>query len=320
MQHVTSNTLIIYLFQWVELFLQHYIYQGYHAISHVITLPLGVAVSLYIAVYGYALATGIVSMRLGYFFQHLFRLSMMYLMATQWSYVSSWLVNGVYAITDGLAAAELSANPLHIPTATDIKTALQSTFTQINFIGNQLWRQGNLFSNPSPMLTGLLIWIEGTLLVAIGTCEILIAKMVLAILFTLTPAVALLTLWPALRSVFDRWIGAIITCIFVQVLTTAVLIIGLSLAYTFTTTTMVDRALSGQAGLGLGWAALIIAVLCIVLIFRAQTLAMSLGSLSTGASATLGLATGLGNVVNYSMTITRFGIQSSARINPFRRR
>ena len=100
-----------------------------------------------------------------------------------------------------------------------------------------------------------MVWVEGTVLIAIGTTEILLAKIMLSVLFTVVPVVAVLSIFKPFQPVFDTWVGFIVGFFFVQVLVTAVLVIALSLDYAFSTSTMVTHAVASQRGMGVGWPA-----------------------------------------------------------------
>ncbi len=293
---ITAHTVIIRLFEWIELFLKYYVTQGYQALSDFVSVSLGIVLALYIVIRGYSVVTGIESLSISEFFKHLFKVSMMYFLAMNWGFFSSWIIMGVEAIVDGIAVAELSANPLQLPFAVDLKTALQSTFSQFYWLGSELWKQGGIWSNPSALLSGLMIWAEGSVLIGIGSAEILLAKIMLSILFTIAPIIGVLSIFKPFQGVLDVWIGLIVSFAFLEILITAVLIIALSLAYTVTGSSMMMDSISGLSGVGVGWPMLIIAVLCILMMTRANALSMALGRVSTGASASVGVSTLLGNL------------------------
>ncbi|MBE8215899.1 MAG: type IV secretion system protein [Endozoicomonadaceae bacterium] len=321
MHDVTAHTIIIRLFEWIELFLQYYVIQGYQALSHLISTSLGIILALYIMIRGYSVAMGLESISIATFFKHSLKICFMYFLAMQWHLFSSWLVEGVAAIADCVAAAELSANPLQLPLAYNLKTALQSTFSQFYFLGSELWKQGGLWSNPTALLSGLMIWGEGSLLVGIGTTEILLAKIVLSVLFTIAPLIGILSLFKPFQGVLDAWLGFIISFVFLEILVTAVLIIALSLAYSLTGSHMMQEAISGVSGLGLGWPIFIVAVLCIVMIMRINTLSMALGRVSASTSASANIQQIWGHIWRPATTIFKTSLRATQAIkSPFRRR
>ena len=223
---------------------------------------------------------------------------------------SNYLIQGVTALSDGVVGAALSINLFQLLPDNQLAQALQSTFNQFYWVGNELWKQGHLFSNPGPLLSALMIWLEGTLLIGIGASEILLAKMMLAILFVIAPLVGIFSLFSRLKGVLDAWLGLLISFIFVQILVTAVLMIALSLAYQMMLSDMVQQAIQGVGGLGVGWPLLVISLLCFFMMTRVHALSMALGRVSAGQSFSGGIQT-LMHYVMQSIKLTQKTVRST---------
>ncbi|NCX94392.1 MAG: hypothetical protein EBX40_06930, partial [Gammaproteobacteria bacterium] len=117
----------------------------------------------------------------------------------------------------------------------------------------------------------------GYAMVGLGLFELMAAKVLLSVLFVLTPLMVLFCYFKPFQGLFDRWLGAITGAAFVQVLVTASLAMGITLAtwwlslYKITkTATEIDPLQLGNMGT---LPIIVIGIACIGLILRSAHLA-----------------------------------------------
>lgn len=283
----TYETIVLTTLNEIDLLLHNYVYNGYAAISDYMRIPLGIIATIYLVIFGYSIAMGWVKVSMGNFVKSILKIALIYMVVTEWSWVSQYLVGFVNNLIGGIGDALISASPVHIPGVDGIDGAMQETLIQFTNLGNTLFSDGGL-SNMGAWLQGILMWTFGYLIVGISLFEIILAKVMLAVLFVFTPLIAVFCFFRPLQGTFDRWLGSIVGFALLQLFVIATLALGLSLVYWW----LSAHKISNIIGLGnVGTLpVIIIGMVCIGFVLKAAQLAQNLGGVvsTSAASAMVG--------------------------------
>ena len=277
-------------------------YNGYSAISNFLRAPLGVIASIYLVLLGYGVAVGWVQVHVGSFIRVCLRIGLIYMAATQWSWVSHYLVDGINQIIGGISDAILAAVPVRIPGVDGIDGAMQEVLIEFTKLGSVLFRIGG-WTNLGGWLDGLVVWAFGYILVAVALFQIVLTKILLAILLIFLPLMALGCFFEVLQGVFERWLGAIVGVALLQLFVTAALTVGLSMGYWWVSFHASEQAL--QIGNFGTLPVIIIGVIAIGLIFRVAEFAYAIGGLVIVASHRSGMGAFVGGFLTGRVTRSR---------------
>lgn len=283
----TYSTIVVTTLNEIDLLLHNYVYNGYTAISDYMRIPLGIVATIYLVIFGYGISMGWVKMSMGNFIKAALKIALIYAAVTEWAWVSEYLVGFINNTVGGIGDALISASPVHIPGIDGIDGAMQETLIQFTQLGSTLFKGGGI-SNWGPYIQGLIVWGFGYALIGIGLFEIILAKVMLAVLFIFTPVITVLCFFKPLQGTFDRWLGAIVGFALLQLFVTATLTLGLSLAYWWLAANKVESAINiGNYGT---LPIVIIGLICIGFVLRAAQLAQNLGGVvsTSAASAMVG--------------------------------
>ena len=297
----TYQTIVVSTLNEIDLLLRHYIYNGYVAISNYMRIPLGIVATIYLVIFGYGIAMSWVKTSMGNCIKVTLKIALIYAAVTQWSWISEYFVGLINSIIGGLGDALVSASPVHIPGEGGIDGAMQETLIQFTRLGSTIFSGGGL-SNWGAYFEGMIIWGFGYALIGIGLFEIILAKVMLAVLFVFTPLMVTLCFFKSLQGTFDRWLGAIVGFSLLQIFVTATLALGLSLAYWWLAAHQVESAahLGNYGTLPI----IIIGVICIGFVLKAAQLAQNLGGVvSTSAASAM-----VGGVIGGFMGSTASGV------------
>ena len=279
------TTIIVTTLNEIDLLLHNYVYDGYAAVSSYLRIPLGIVATIYLVIFGYSIAMGWVKISMGNFVKIAFKIALIYVAVTQWAWVSQYLVEFVNTIVGGLGDALISASPIHIPGIDGIDGAMQETLIQFTKLGSVIFSGGGL-SNFGAYLEGMVVWGFGYALVGVGLFEIILAKVMLAVLFVFTPLITILCFFKPLQGTFDRWLGAIVGFALLQLFVTATLALGLSLSYWWLAAHQISSAahIGNKGTLPI----IIIGIICLGFVLKAAQLAQNLGGVvSTSAASAL---------------------------------
>ncbi len=282
-----AYTIIIVLLSEIDKLLQLYVYDGYGALSRYLTIPLGLISTLYIVLLGYATMIGWVQLNIQNLLKSIFKIALIYSAVTSWGFVSEYIVGFINAAIGDLGDAIISASPMKIPAAEGIDGALQVTLIQFTKLSLSIFDTGS-WVNFGGWFDGLLVMCFGYLVVALGVFEIILAKVMLAILFVFIPLMVIFCYFKPFQSIFDRYLGAIVGFALLQLFVTAALALALSVAYWWLSLYMGETALQiGHYGI---WSVIIIGIVCIGIILKAASLAQNLGGIvsTSAASAMIG--------------------------------
>lgn len=293
------QTIVVQTLSEIDLLLKNYVFQGYTGMSHYMRLPLGVISALYITILGYSIMMGWVKVSMGNFVKTALKIGFIYMAVTDWAWVSEYFVGFINGAVGELGDALVAASPIPIPGADGIDGAMQMTLIQFTQLGNKIFSTGGL-SNFGPYLDGIILWGFGYLLVGLGLFEIILSKVMLAILFIFAPLIVVFCYFKPLQGIFDRWIGAIVGFALLQLFVTAALGLGLSLEYWWVAAHVATDAVKiGNMGT---LPIVIVGIIAIGIVSKAAQLAQSLGGNVTSASGSAMVAGMVGGAVGASMS------------------
>ncbi len=295
----TYDHVVLSVLSEVDELLQDYIFNGYSAISNFLRAPLGVIAAMYLVILGYGIAAGWVQMQVGYFIKVCIRIGLIYMAVTQWSWVSQYFVNAINQAIGGMGDAIIAASPVRIPGVDGIDGAMQEVLIEFTKLGSLLFQIGG-WTNLGAWLDGILVWAFGYILIAIALFQIILAKVLLAILFIFTPLMALCCFFKSFHGVFDRWLGAIVSVALLQLFVTAALTIGLSMGYWWVSEHVGQQAL--QIGNFGTLPIIIVDVISIGMIFKAAELAYSIGGIAMTSSSHAMLGGMVGSMIGASIS------------------
>ena len=298
----TYYTIVAKLLAEIDLLLANYVFNGYAAVSAYLRIPLGLVTLLYIVIMGYGIVLGQVQVKVTDFAKSVLKIGFIYMAVTQWGWVSSELIGLVNGAISGLGDALIAASPAHIPGVDGIDGAMQIVLIQFSTIGSKVFQTGGL-SNLGGYLDGFVIWGFGYFIIALALFEIILSKVLLAILFVFTPLIVLFTYFKPLQGTFDRWLGAIIGAALLQLFVTAVLTLALSICYWWSAAHVAMSAL--QIGNFGTLPVVIIGIVSIGMVFKAAHLAQNLGGTVSSLSGSTMVAGMVGGAVGSALTSAR---------------
>lgn len=275
------DDIVVNLLTQIDLLLRNFVYNGYSALSSYLTTPLGIIASIAVAFFGISIMMGWVQMKMSEFSKMVIKIALIFAAVTQWSFVSEHFIGLINSAIGGLGDALISASPVHIPGVDGMDGALQLVLIQFTKLGAELFNTGG-FSNIGGWFDGTLVWGFGYVMIAIGLFEIILAKVMLAVLFVFTPLITIFCYFKPFQPIFDRWLGAIIGFALLQLFVTATLGLALSIVYWWLGAHIAESALHiGNYGT---LPIIIIGGVCIGLIVKAASLAQNLGGIVTSSS------------------------------------
>lgn len=283
----TYDTIVASTLTEIDGLLKYYVYNGYSAISEYMRIPLGVIATIYLVIFGYSIAMGWIKISMGNFVKSVLKIALIYMAVTEWAWISEYLVGFINNVIGGIGDALIGASPIKIPGVDGIDGAMQETLIQFTTLGNALFKDGGI-TNLGPWLQGILMWGFGYLIVGVGLFEIILAKVMLAVLFVFTPLISAFCFFKPLQGTFDRWLGSIVGFALLQLFVIATLALGLSLAYWWLGAHTVTNILQlGNVGV---LPVIIIGMICIGFVLKAAQLAQNLGGVvsTSAASAMVG--------------------------------
>jgi type IV secretion system protein VirB6 len=237
------------------------------------------------------------------------KVGLIYAAVMDWGFVSSYLVDFVNEAVGGLGDALITASPVHMKGVAGLNGALQSVLTIFTQMGMKVFGIGGI-TNIGPWVSGILIWGFGYLFVGIGLFEIILAKVMLAVLFVFTPVIVLFCYFKTFHGVFDRWLGSIVGFALLQLFVTAALTLSVSIAYWW-----IEKNILGSKATDIGnagtWPVVIIGITSIGLILKAAHLAQNLGGSVSSASASALVGGMIGGAIGTSLPMSQSGMKIS---------
>lgn len=298
------SNVIDQVFSLLDQDLNSYIYNGYNALAGHLQYPLGLAFVLYFTILGLSLSQGWIELSFGVFTKAVIKVGLIYLFAMHWSNFSEYAVHGIQDSAGQIGGWLVNASPISIPGGgTGVNGALQSVLNEVARVGAWVWDRGSI-SDWGPYFTSMCIWFFGLCSLVIAIIEIILAKLMLAVLFSLAPLFIGFTLFKPTQGMFDRWVGSISGFALFLIMIPAVVTLGLS----FVQLVVQDQYATQAANITLvDWIPIMIAgILNLVLILKVSDYAKSIGgSISSGSGSSM-LAGAVGGFIGGSFSSVGF--------------
>lgn len=282
----------------VDSLLTNYVQYGYQGMVDYLEAPLGAAIVLFFVCYGIAISQGWIKGSVAGLTRSLFKIGTIYFVGMNWGNFSAYIYNLFYNGASEIGAAILTASPIKFASTgtIGINNALQLVLVEIWEISQWIFDSGGAF-NPGPWVGGILLGLVGLLLVGIALLEVIIAKCMLSILFVTAPLFIAFTLFDATQAFFDRWLGACVGYASLMIFVCAGLGIVISLDQWILADMYVDQA-AHVKWIDTG-TAILVTWICIGIIKRIATLAMTIGGTVTTISADEMIAGTVGGALSW---------------------
>jgi len=289
------------LFTELDVLLHQYVFHAYQALAHYLRVPLGLAMVLYIVLMGLSITQGWVKLSMGNFVKSSLKLALIYTAAMHWGWFSHWVIDLINQGAGQIGDVLIDATPVPMPhlAGTGINGAMQSVLIEFSKIGAWVWDQGS-WHNMGPCFTAMLIWGFGYALILVAVFELVLAKIMLAVLFAVAPLFIGFTVFKPTHPFFDRWLGACVGFGLLMIFVSSMLALALSIAQWAIAGTYVAHA----ANLSLvGFVPImIVGFMGVGIILKAAQLAQAIGGTITTTSGSLLLAGAIGGAVGSSMS------------------
>ena len=293
----TYMTIIVELFKELQLLLNHFVYDAYTALVSYLKVPLGLAVVLYISLLGVSISQGWVKLSMSNLTKSAVKIGLIYLAAMNWGWFSHYVMALFNQGASQLGAVLMEATPIPLPhfAGEGIEGAMQSVLIEFVKIGAWLWAMSSWHSF-SPCFTAILIWGFGFAMILVAIFELVLAKIMLAILFATAPLFIAFTLFKPTHGFFDRWLGACVGFSLLTIFVSSILVLTLSICQWAVGETYLNHA----AGISLvGFIpVMVVGSLGIGITLKAAHLAQSIGGTVTTSSGSALLAGIVGGAIS----------------------
>jgi type IV secretion system protein VirB6 len=283
------SNVILGLTKQIDRLTTNFVHEGYNALVNALTAPLASLSVLFIIITGYGITRGIIKAPMQELVNFAFRLGIIYLFAMNWEFFSSYLV-ALFVTGSGELGSALMKSTHLLPTSftgNGVMGGLQSVFNEVIRAGASVAQKAT-FRHPGPLLSSLLIYLSGLLVVGAALIELVIAKLMLSVCLVTAPLFFILTLFDKTRSFFDRWLGAVVGFSLVFVFVSSLVSLCMSLIH-WSVAGYAEHA--SQEMLSVGWVPiLLVAAFCLAALSQAAHIAKSIGGTchTAGGSAMVG--------------------------------
>ena len=297
----TYMTVVEKLFTELDVLLNNYIFHAYNALAAYLKTPLALAMVLYIVMMGLSITQGWIKLSMGNLVKSALKLALIYTAAMSWGWFSYYVVALISQGAGQLGDVLISATPVPMPhfAGTGMNGAMQSVLIEFTKIGKWIWDSGS-WHNMGPCFTALIIWGFGYTLILVALFELVLAKIMLAVLFATAPLFVSFTLFKPTHSFFDRYLGACVGFGLLMVFVSSMLALALSISQWaiagIYTTHAAKVSLVGFVPI------MIVGFIGIGIILKAAQLAQGIGGTVTTTSGSTLLAGTIGGAVGSALT------------------
>ena len=227
----TYMTIIDKLFTELDVLLSNYVFDAYNALAGYLKAPLGLAIVLYIVLMGLSITQGWVKLSMGNLVKSSIKLALVYMAAMNWGWFSQHVVELINKGSGQIGDVLISATPVPIPhfAGTGINGAMQSVLIEFTKIGVWVWNRGSWHAL-GPCFAAIVIWGFGYALILVAVFELVLAKIMLAVLFATAPLFVGFTLFKPTHGFFDRWLGACVGFGLLMIFVSSMLALALSIS------------------------------------------------------------------------------------------
>ena len=214
--------------------------QGYTALlapGGSFTTALTIALTIYVAIFGYRLMLGLSSLSLGELVPHFIKIGVVVALATSWPSYQALVFNALFHGPEQIADAIVRSAAGPGATSGDVLVALQSVFERLIDVAGDAWAQaaptaaavtppaavapivpGALPVTPAPVVSQLpfalgapqfvaaILWVAALVMLAASVGVLLVVRIVLALLLLLGPVFIAFALFRATRGLAEGWL------------------------------------------------------------------------------------------------------------------
>ena len=310
---IASDDFILPLFKQVDLILNNFVYNGYQALVSYIQLPLGALVLLGVIILGWRTYLGMGNISLADYAKFVVSVGLIYMFAIHWGNFSQYVIDLFNkGIIDGMSSKLMDANPIQIPNANGLEGALQVTSTILDYIVRGIFSEVS-WSNLSYIAYGTVIYLASWLMIGLIVLELILAKMIMALLFVISPIIIPMALFKRTETIFNNWIGSLVGHALLIIMISGLMGIFMSIVFWALPISKVSSVIPSTFYDGLAttiFPLLITMLATIFLTVKINSLAMQIGGgVSSGNSAGMiaGMMGGAAMAKGISSLLTRKG-------------
>ncbi len=212
------DTTIIQVFMYIDSMLDSFVFDGYTAMSKYVATIIVPLLTIHFALKGYRLILGTSDGSAKEFMASIMKVAFVLLVGLSWGWFSKYVVQGVTDIVNDASIAVLinarAKLPGHAVQALvgvvgpeSLPVAIQSIFALVAKAGTYILQQGGF---PAGWIGAFFIWLTGYAAIWSAAVEILLAKILLAMLFVLAPFCVCFRLFERTEGYFDKWVAGIV--------------------------------------------------------------------------------------------------------------
>lgn len=262
-------------------------HDGFETISNYIKGPLGIACIIYIALRGISITIGIIETPIRDLTKSAIRIGLIYFFIFNWGHFNDFVIRLFKSFSDQVGSSVMNLNALHLPVPGTVKLqdGLQKVLEEVMQVGATTMAKGSI-TNLSPMFSAIMIYFAGGSVISLAFLDIMGAKLMSCILFTLAPIFISLTLFDKTRGYFDRWLGYLVGFTFVVIFVSAVVGFAIGLIHWSVNDILTDILNThGENITTVSWFPIFICSLfCLKAISEAARMGLSIGGTCTHAN------------------------------------
>lgn len=289
-------TVIVKFFGEVDFLLHNYLFNVYNSLAQNLRHPIGLVVIIYITLLGFAISFGWIKLSISTLTKIVIKIGIVYTLALNWGFFSEYVVTLISGGANQLSAALMHSTQLSLPhvVGSGVNGALQTVLIEFTKIGTWIWHSGS-WNNFAPYFTAMITWGFGYSLVLVVCFQLLIAKIMLAVLLSLAPLFVVFVLFQSTYGFFNRWLGALVGYALLPILVSAVLALSLDMSQWSIAGVYASKALN--VSLVTFVPIMVVSFISIGLVQHVARLSHNIGGMITVFSSRANLATGLRGAV-----------------------
>jgi type IV secretion system protein VirB6 len=291
-----------------------------------VAAPLKIALVLYVALTGFLIARGEAPAPMSVLLPRMLKMGIIVWLLTGSGIYQQWVYNFFFlTLPDSLKDALTSSPGMGAVSANSFDDGWIKAWRA----GLEVWKKLT-WHDFGPQFAVILFWLAAIISNVFCFAIWLISRVTLAIYIALGPLLIPLVLFPATRGIFERWIGALISCVILQITTIVLLYIILLTEQIVVGTVATKAATSDIEGIQVLLSGIIFFAVAAFVALQLPGLASSLsggltfhtGAIARGMQATVGSTgrpagggggrTGRSGVLGATDAVGRFGGRMAA--------
>lgn len=277
------DNFIVHLANEFDQLTNHFVFDGYSALSSLLKAPLGSMIVLYIVLTGYAIVRGIIERPQHELLRFSIKAGLIYMAAMNWDWFA-FHVRDLFIVGSESIASTLMQAVHKQSTGGSVNQGLQNVLNNILKLGTTLFDAGSL-RKLTPYFAGMMVFLSGSITIGYAFIEIVTAKLMLAVTLCAAPLFIIFTLFHQTKSLFERWLGVLTGFAFVLIFVSSV--VGLCVHLLHWVTYSLSSS-TEQLTASIWVPIFIVACFCVMCIRQAVSIGKSIGgSLCTSDGASM---------------------------------